>query len=110
MEKVQCKVRYPFIVSLLRNLIIHGGTKNKSRLFMGRLTVFKTNLTTGCNFSNYRVSPLNSERFRNGVYSLPILVNSSTVIRWTSPFVKLEVSGLFVAFILFLLGNTLSKH
>ena len=37
-----------------------------------------------------------------------ILVDSSTVICWTSPFVIVEVSVLYVAFILFLMENSVS--
>ena len=39
-----------------------------------------------------------------------ILVDSSTVICWTSPFVIIGVSGYFVAFILFLMENSDSKQ
>ena len=39
-----------------------------------------------------------------------ILVDSSTVICWMSPFVIWRVSGLFVSFILFLMENPVGKQ
>ena len=39
-----------------------------------------------------------------------ILVESSNVIFWTSLLVILGVSGLFVAFVLFLMENSVSKQ
>ena len=39
-----------------------------------------------------------------------ILVESSTVICWMSPFVILGVSGLFVAFILLVIENPVNKQ
>ena len=39
-----------------------------------------------------------------------ILVDTSTVVCWTSPFVILGMSGFFVTFILFLMENSVSKQ
>ena len=39
-----------------------------------------------------------------------ILVDSPTVICWTSPFVILGVSGLFCSFHSYFDGNSVSKH
>ena len=45
-----------------------------------------------------------------GEFILSILVDSSTVICWMSPFVILGVQGLYFAFILFLMENPVNKQ
>ena len=43
-------------------------------------------------------------------HCINILEDYSIVICWTSPFVIIGVSNLFVTFILFLMENPVSKH
>ena len=60
-----------------------------SRFFSPFLQTAITN-----NFSDFLVASLDNIAFHNGLTNC-ILVDSSTVIYWTSPFVLLGVSGLF---------------